>query len=215
MVTFFTRGKIGTYSWINIGCQMQCLDVTRWHWDPFCEMSEDVWHISSQTKGKRTIFCLFFQCWRRQWVVLDIVDTVSATPALIARIYGSHIHEDRSLPVATVTMSDVHALHRTQSRYVDNKPWILASLPFMTSFQMDENPLPSWLFEFFMSFPPFFDHFAVIFSRPGVPISFRVQNPVSLSILSRLNGHTSRVALEKKRFRLSWKCFPKKLKKIL
>ena len=38
--------------------------------------------------------------------------------ALIARIYGSHLHEGRSLPYSTVTITDVHGLHRTQSRYV-------------------------------------------------------------------------------------------------
>jgi hypothetical protein len=37
--------------------------------------------------------------------------------ALIARIYGSHLHEGRSLPYSTVTITDVHALHRTQSRF--------------------------------------------------------------------------------------------------
>ncbi|TRY70079.1 hypothetical protein TCAL_16375, partial [Tigriopus californicus] len=55
--------------------------------------------------------------WHRQWVVLDFVDTLmSDSPALIARVYGSHLHEDRSLPITTVTLTDVHALHRAQSR---------------------------------------------------------------------------------------------------
>ena len=62
-------------------------------------------------------------------MVLDIVESGSTAaasssshgnhhPALIARIYGSHIHEDKSLPQATLTIPDVHALHRTQSRFV-------------------------------------------------------------------------------------------------
>ncbi len=42
--------------------------------------------------------------------------------ALIARIYGSHLHEGRSLPYSTVTITDVHALHRTQSRYDIYRP---------------------------------------------------------------------------------------------
>jgi hypothetical protein len=58
-----------------------------------------------------------FQWWRRQWVVLDIVETLD-TPALIGRIYSSHLHEDRTLPSMTVTLTDVHALHRMQSRYL-------------------------------------------------------------------------------------------------
>ena len=57
----------------------------------------------------------FLQWWRRQWVVLDIVETLD-TPALIGRIYSSHLHEDRTLPSTTVTLTDVHALHRMQSR---------------------------------------------------------------------------------------------------
>jgi hypothetical protein len=57
-----------------------------------------------------------FQWWRRQWVVLDIVETLD-TPALIGRIYSSHLHEDRTLPSTTVTLTDVHALHRMQSRF--------------------------------------------------------------------------------------------------
>ena len=63
------------------------------------------------------IFTLLFQWWRRQWVVLDIVETLD-TPALIGRIYSSHLHEDRTLPSTTVTLTDVHALHRMQSRQV-------------------------------------------------------------------------------------------------
>ncbi len=63
------------------------------------------------------VFCV--QCWRRQWLVLDIVETVDQSPALIARIYASHHHEDRSLPLSTVTLPDVHALHRAQSRSVN------------------------------------------------------------------------------------------------
>ena len=50
-------------------------------------------------------------------MVLDIVETLEC-PALIGRIYNSHVHEDRTLPFATVTLTDVHALHRVQSRYV-------------------------------------------------------------------------------------------------
>ena len=51
-------------------------------------------------------------------MVLDIVETLDC-PALIGRIYNSHVHEDRTLPFATVTLTDVHALHRVQSRYVN------------------------------------------------------------------------------------------------
>jgi hypothetical protein len=47
---------------------------------------------------------------------LDIVETLD-TPALIGRIYSSHLHEDRTLPSTTVTLTDVHALHRMQSRF--------------------------------------------------------------------------------------------------
>lgn len=60
-------------------------------------------------------------------MVLDIVESSSSgsesggdetgAAAVIARIYGSHLHEDRSLPLSTVTLTDVHALHRAQSRY--------------------------------------------------------------------------------------------------
>ena len=56
-----------------------------------------------------------FQAWRRQWVVLDIVETLSC-PAVIGRIYNSHMHEDKTLPTSTVTLTDVHGLHRAQSR---------------------------------------------------------------------------------------------------
>ena len=63
-----------------------------------------------------TFFQLFFQAWRRQWVVLDIVETM-ACPALIGRIYNSHMHEDKTLPSSTVTLTDVHGLHRAQSRF--------------------------------------------------------------------------------------------------
>ncbi|CAB4058163.1 unnamed protein product [Lepeophtheirus salmonis] len=55
------------------------------------------------------------KCWRRQWVVMDLVETLDS-PALIARIYGSHLHEDRNLPISTITLTDIHALHRAQSR---------------------------------------------------------------------------------------------------
>eukprot|EP00093_Oithona_nana_P008737 08737.XXX_90840_84600_1 [CDS] Oithona nana genome sequencing. len=55
------------------------------------------------------------KAWRRQWVVLDIVETLSC-PAVIGRIYNSHMHEDKTLPTSTVTLTDVHGLHRAQSR---------------------------------------------------------------------------------------------------
>lgn len=55
------------------------------------------------------------KCWRRQWVVLDIVEAVSS-PAIIARMFSSPLHEDKSLPLQTITLTDVHALHRAQSR---------------------------------------------------------------------------------------------------
>ena len=57
----------------------------------------------------------YFQCWRHQWVVLDLVETLDC-PAVIARIYNSHLHEDKTLPFTTITLTDVHALHRAQSR---------------------------------------------------------------------------------------------------
>ena len=50
-------------------------------------------------------------------MVLDIVETL-ASPALIGRIYNSHMHEDRTLPSSTVTLTDVHGIHRAQSRQV-------------------------------------------------------------------------------------------------
>ena len=50
-------------------------------------------------------------------MVLDLVETLDC-PAVIARIYNSHLHEDKTLPFTTVTLTDVHALHRTQSRYL-------------------------------------------------------------------------------------------------
>ena len=94
-----------------------------------------------------------WQCWRRHWVVLDIIPSSAchsgspgnaagaaadnsasgkgsatvapggecAEAALIARIYGSHLHEGRSLPYSTVTITDVHGLHRIQSRFVVDK----------------------------------------------------------------------------------------------
>ena len=63
-------------------------------------------------------------------MVLDIVETLDC-PALIGRIYNSHVHEDRTLPFATVTLTDVHALHRVQSRYVNE---YLMHLPLKSSF---------------------------------------------------------------------------------
>ena len=87
---------------------------------------------------------LFSKCWRRHWVVLDVISSSSChscspsnannangntngrgesngdhvEAALVARIYSNHLHEGRSLPYSTVTINDVHALHRTQSRFV-------------------------------------------------------------------------------------------------
>ena len=58
-------------------------------------------------------------------MVLDIVETLEC-PALIGRIYNSHVHEDRTLPFATVTLTDVHALHRVQSRYVKENAFFYA-----------------------------------------------------------------------------------------
>ena len=59
-------------------------------------------------------FCISLQRWRRQWVVLDIV---AGSNRLTARIFGSHLHEDKSRPLVVIRINDVHALHRVQSRY--------------------------------------------------------------------------------------------------
>lgn len=55
-------------------------------------------------------------------MVLDLVGPATSCDspaAVIARVYGSHVHEGRSLPHATVTITDVHGLHRTTSRYME------------------------------------------------------------------------------------------------